>query len=83
MQGHETGLLELGLLDHASKLDFSSSNAFERFPSGCIQEIIVLGMQSASKRISLGHDGKGLEGFGTILPVNQDVAGGPFAAGIG
>jgi hypothetical protein len=53
-----TGLMELGLLDHASELDFSISNAFERLPARCIKEDMFLGMQRASKWISLGHDGK-------------------------
>jgi hypothetical protein len=57
--GAMTGLMELGLLDHASKLDFSISNAFERLPARCVEEVIVLGMQSTTSRSAVAMTERG------------------------
>jgi hypothetical protein len=63
---------------HAKQVLQASGNGFEAFPTGYIQEVIVLGIDGTCDRVIGCNSCHGLIGNLPIFPFNMDIVDGSF-----
>ncbi len=68
--------LKLGLVDHTGKLFLSPGDAFELFPTGQVEDVVLSGIDGTGDRIIGSNNLEGFRGDLPILPFNHHIVAG-------